>query len=144
MQMQRNYEVMFIVRPDQSEEDIDKLISNLESNVTTAGGTVKSTEKMGKRRLAYVVRKFQDGFYILLTLEGSGELVKEIERRLRVTEQVIKFISVRTDVEDKRLAKVKKLRDSKVKGQGRQAEAAAAAAAQAANEAGAEPSPAAV
>jgi small subunit ribosomal protein S6 len=144
MQMQRTYEVMFIVRPDQSDEDIDKLISNLESNVTTAGGTVKSFEKMGKRRLAYVVRKFQDGFYILLTLEGSGELVKEIERRLRVTEQVIKFISVRTDVEDKRLAKIKKLRDSKVKGQGRQAEAAAAAAAQAATEAGAEPSPAAV
>lgn len=142
--MQRTYEVMFIVRPDQSEEDIDKLISNLESNVTTAGGTVKSFEKMGKRRLAYIVRKFMDGFYILLTLEGSGELVKEIERRLRVTEQVIKFISVRTDVEDKRLAKVKKLRDSKVKGQGRQAEAAAAAAAQAATEAGAEPSPAAV
>jgi small subunit ribosomal protein S6 len=144
MQMQRTYEVMFIVRPDQSEEDIDKLISNLESNVTTAGGTVKSFEKMGERRLAYIVRKFMDGFYILLTLEGSGELVKEIERRLRVTEQVIKFISVRTDVEDKRLAKVKKLRDSKVKGQGRQAEAAAAAAAQAATEAGAEPSPAAV
>jgi small subunit ribosomal protein S6 len=144
MQMQRTYEVMFIVRPDQSEEDIDKLISNLESNVTTAGGTVKSFEKMGKRRLAYVVRKFMDGFYILLTLEGSGELVKEIERRLRVTEQVIKFISVRTDVEDKRLAKIKKLRDSKVKGQGRQAEAAAAAAAQAATEAGAESSPAAV
>lgn len=141
--MQRTYEVMFIVRPDQSDEDIDKLISNLESNVTTAGGTVKSFEKMGKRRLAYVVRKFQDGFYILLTLEGSGELVKEIERRLRVTEQVIKFISVRTDVEDKRLAKIKKHRDSKVKGQGRQA-AEAAAAAQAASEAGAEPSPAAV
>jgi small subunit ribosomal protein S6 len=145
MQMQRTYEVMFIVRPDQSEEDIDKLISTLESNVTTAGGTVKSAEKMGKRRLAYVVRKFHDGFYILLTLEGSGELVKEIERRLRVTEQVIKFISVRTDVEDKRLAKVKKLRDSKVKGQGRQAaEAAAAAQAQAEANAGSEPSPATV
>jgi small subunit ribosomal protein S6 len=143
MQMQRTYEVMFIVRPDQSDEDIDKLISNLESNVTTAGGTVKSTEKMGKRRLAYLVRKFIDGFYILLTLEGTGDLVKEIERRLRVTEQVIKFISVRTDVEDKRLAKIKKHRDSKVKGQGRQA-AEAAAAAQAASEAGAEPSPAAV
>ncbi len=139
--MQRTYEVMFIVRPDLSEEDIDKLISNLESNVTTAGGTVKSTEKMGKRRLAYIVRKFQDGFYVLLTLEGSGELVKEIERRLRVTEQVIKFISVRTDVEDKRLAKVKKLRDSKVRGQGRQAQEAAA---QAAAESGAESSPATV
>lgn len=138
--MQRTYEVMFIVRPDLSEEDIDKLISNLESNVTNAGGNVKSFEKMGKRRLAYIVRKFQDGFYMLLTLEGSGELVKEIERRLRVTEQVIKFISVRTDVEDKRLAKIKKLRDSKVKGQGRQAVEAAPAS----PEAGAEPTPAAV
>jgi small subunit ribosomal protein S6 len=127
MQMQRTYEVMFIVRPDLSEEDIDKLISTMETNITTAGGTVKSAEKMGKRRLAYIVRKFADGFYVLLTIEGTGELIKEIERRLRVTEQVIKFISVRTDVEDKRLAKVKKLRDSRVKGQGRQAAAASEA-----------------
>ena len=140
--MQRTYEVMFIVRPDLSEEDMDKLISNLESNVTTAGGTVKNTEKMGKRRLAYIVRKFQDGFYILMTLEGSGEMVKEIERRLRVTEQVIKFMSVRTDIEDKRLAKIKKHRASRVKGQGRQAQEAAAA--QAAAEAGPEPTTATV
>ena len=142
--MQRTYEVMFIVRPDLSEEDIDKLISTVETNITTAGGTVKSAEKMGKRRLAYIVRKFADGFYVLLTIEGTGELIKETERRLRVTEQVIKFITVRTDVEDKRLAKVKKLRDSRVKGQGRQAAAAAEAAANAAaaaSEAEAEPSP---
>ncbi len=138
--MQRTYEVMFIVRPDQSEEDIDKLISTMETNITNAGGTVKSAEKMGKRRMAYLVRKFIDGFYVLLTLEGTGELIKEIERRLRVTEQVIKFISVRTDVEDKRLAKIKKLRDSRVKGQGRQAQAAAEAAAAATE--GAEPTPA--
>ncbi len=142
--MQRTYEVMFIVRPDQSEEDIDKLISTMETNITNAGGTVKSAEKMGKRRMAYLVRKFIDGFYVLLTLEGTGELIKEIERRLRVTEQVIKFISVRTDVEDKRLAKIKKLRDSRVKGQGRQAAAAAAAEANAnaTAEAGTEPTPA--
>lgn len=140
--MQRTYEVMFIVRPDQSEEDIDKLISTMETNITNAGGTVKSAEKMGKRRMAYLVRKFIDGFYVLLTLEGSGELIKEIERRLRVTEQVIKFISVRTDVEDKRLAKIKKLRDSRVKGQGRQAAAAAESAATATTEAGTEPAPA--
>ncbi len=129
--MQRTYEVMFIVRPDLSEEDIDKLISTMETNITNAGGTVKSAEKMGKRRLAYVVRKFADGFYILLNIEGSGELIKEIERRLRVTEQVIKFLSVRTDVDDKRLAKIKKIRESRVKGQGRQAAEAAAQAAEA-------------
>lgn len=130
--MQRTYEVMFIVRPDAAEEDIDKLISTMETNITNAGGKVTSSEKMGKRRLAYTVRKFHEGFYILLHVEGSGELVKEIERRMRVTEQVIKFISVRTDVEQKRLDKVKKLRESRVKGQGRQAaEAAAQAQAQA-------------
>ena len=59
--MNRTYELMFIVRPDMAEEDQDKLISTLESAVTTAGGTVKNVEKMGKRRLAYMVRRFHDG-----------------------------------------------------------------------------------
>ncbi len=108
--MQRTYEVMFIVRPDMQDEDQDKLISSLETSVTSAGGTVKNVEKMGKRRLAYTVRKFQDGLYLLLTLEGSGQVVSELERRLRVTEPVIKFITVRVDEEQKRLDKVKKIR----------------------------------
>jgi len=105
--MNRTYEVMFIVRPDMVEEELDKLISNLEAAVTGGKGTVKSVDKMGKRRLAYVVRKFNDGFYILLTVEGTGEMVHELERRLRVTEPVIKFLTVRVDKEQSRLAKVK-------------------------------------
>jgi small subunit ribosomal protein S6 len=113
--MQRTYEVMFIVRPDMVDEDLDKLISTLESQVTTAGGTVKSVERMGRRRLAYMVRRFQDGLYILLTLEGGGPVVYELERRLRVTEPVIKFLTVRVDEEQKRLDKVKKIRDSRRK-----------------------------
>ncbi len=110
--MQRTYEVMFIVRPDMTDEDLDKLISSLETSVTGAGATVKNVERMGKRRLAYTVRKFQDGIYILLTLEGTGQGVSELERRLRVTEPVIKFITVRVDEEQKRLDKVKKIRAS--------------------------------
>src|SRR5271166_992132 len=126
--MQRIYELMFIVRPDMTEEDQDKLIANLEGQVGTAGGTVKSVERMGKRRLAYLVRNFNDGIYVLLTLEGEGGMVKEIERRLRVNEPVIKFLTVRIDEEQKRLAKVKAIRDTKVRGKGtRAAEAAAAA-----------------
>ena len=62
---------------------------------------------MGRRRLAYTVRKFNDGFYVLLTIAAAGSLIAEIERRLRVSEPVIKFITVRMDEEDKRLAKVK-------------------------------------
>src|ERR1035437_9644374 len=130
--MQRTYEVMFIVRPDMTEEDHDKLVGTLEGHVATAGGTVKNVERMGKRRLAYVVRKFQDGIYVLLTLEGDGAMVKELERRLRVTEPVIKFITVRVDEEQKRMAKVKAMRDAKVRGKGTRAAAAEAAAATAA------------
>lgn len=113
--MNRIYELMFIVRPDMIEEDQDKLISNLESAVTSSGGQVKSVEKMGKRRLAYTVRKFHDGIYLLVTFEGGGGLVHELERRLRVSEPVIKFLSVRVDEEQKRLEKVKALREEKRK-----------------------------
>ena len=113
--MNRTYELMFIVRPDMVEEDQDKLISTLQTAVTTSGGLVKSVEKMGKRRLAYTVRRFHDGIYILLTVEGSGGLVHELERRLRVTEPVIKFLSVRIDEEQKRLDKIKKIREERRK-----------------------------
>jgi small subunit ribosomal protein S6 len=70
---------------------------------------------MGRRRLAYTVRKFNDGFYVLLNVAAAGSLIAEIERRLRVSEQVIKFITVRMDEEEKRLAKIKAIRDTKVK-----------------------------
>jgi small subunit ribosomal protein S6 len=113
--MNRTYEVMFIVRPDVEEADLDKLIEGFSANVTNGGGEIKSVEKMGRRRLAYTVRKFNDGFYVLLTIVAAGSLIAEIERRLRVSEQVIKFITVRMDEEEKRLAKVKAIRDTKVK-----------------------------
>jgi len=113
--MNRTYELMFIVRPDMPEEEQQKLISTLETVVTSSGGSVHKVDIMGKRRLAYTVRKFHDGIYILLILEGSGGLVHELERRLRVTEQVIKFITVRIDEAQKRLEKIKKLREAKRK-----------------------------
>lgn len=113
--MNRTYELMFIVRPDMAEEDQDKLISTLGSAVTASGGTVKNTERLGKRRLAYTVRKFHDGVYLLLTFEGGGGLIHELERRLRVTEPVIKFMTVRIDEEQKRLDKIKAIRDAKRK-----------------------------
>jgi small subunit ribosomal protein S6 len=108
--MQRAYEVMFIVRPDVIEEDLDKLVAALQTTATGAGATVKNAEKMGRRRLAYDVKKFQEGQYVLFTLAADGKAVHELERRLRVTEQVIKFITVRTDEEQQRLEKVRKLR----------------------------------
>lgn len=113
--MNRSYEVMFILRPDLEEAESDKLIETFSGYVTGGGGTVKSTEKMGRRRLAYTVRKFNDGFYVLLIVEAPASLIAEIERRLRVSEQVIKFITVRTDEEEKRVNKIKAHRASHVK-----------------------------
>ncbi len=113
--MNRTYEIMFIVRPDVEEADLDKLIEGFGKNVTDGGGEVRSTEKMGRRRLAYTVRKFNDGFYVLLTIIAEGSLITEIERRLRVSEPVIKFITVRMDEEEKRLAKIKQHRETHVK-----------------------------
>lgn len=109
--MNRSYELMFIVRPDMTEEDQDKLIATLETAVTTSHAISKGVEKWGKRRLAYPVRRFHDGIYILLKVEGGGDLIHELERRLRVSEPVIKFLTVRTDEEQKRLDKIRAHRD---------------------------------
>ena len=113
--MSRLYEVMFIIRPDVVDEEVDKLIGGFTSSVTHGGGAVKSVEKMGRRKLAYLVRRFAEGNYVLLTLEANGAVVAELERRLRVSEPVIKFITVRMDEEEKRLAKVRALRASRKK-----------------------------
>ncbi len=113
--MERFYEVMFIVRPDVLEEDLDKLVENFSATVTSGGGAIRAVEKLGRRKLAYTVRKFNDGNYVLLTIDADGPLVAELERRLRVSEPVIKYITVRMDEEEKRLDKVRALRASKKK-----------------------------
>jgi small subunit ribosomal protein S6 len=87
--MSRLYEVMFIVRPDVAEEEVDKLIAGFSTSVTNGGGVVKNVDKMGRRKLAYLVRKFNDGNYVLMTIEAGGPVVLELERRLRVSEPVI-------------------------------------------------------
>ena len=133
--MQRKYEVMYILRPDIAEEEIEKLTASLEATVTKGGGVVISSEKMGARKLAYTVRKFNDGLYMLMTITAGGDLIAEVERRLRVTEQVIKFITVRMDEEEKRLAKIRKIRSTRVKQSAVQQAAAVESAVEAAAEA---------
>lgn len=106
----RKYEVMFIVRPDVSEEDADKVIAQMENAVTSTGGKVEKVDKMGRRKLAYRVSRYREGLYVLFTLEGSGDMVKELERRLKVSDTVIKFLTVRIDEELERLEKWKAFR----------------------------------
>jgi len=102
---------MFIVRPEVPEEDLDKLIAQFEGVVTSTGGKVQKAEKWGRRRLAYEVKRCREGQYLLFTIECDPPTVKEFERRLKVADTVVKFLTVRVDPELKRLAKIKKKRE---------------------------------
>jgi small subunit ribosomal protein S6 len=109
----RIYENLFIVKPDATEEEIDGLIDQMSKNVTTHGGTIDKVEKWGKRRLAYRVEKQREGFYVLMQFTAAASTVHEFERRLRVQDSIIKFLTVRIDETLKRLDKRKKEREKR-------------------------------
>ena len=122
----RIYEELFIVKPDAPEEEVDSFVEHLRSQLTTAGATVDKVEKWGKRRLAYKVDKYREGAYVLFQFTAGPETVKELERRLRVSDVVLKFITVRIDETLKRLEKRKKQRDKRAAKRASQAPAAPA------------------
>jgi len=98
---------MFISAPTVAEADLGRLISNLKGIVSERGGNVTKEENLGKRSLAYRIDKYNEGIYTLLYIEGSGREISEVERRLRVTDFVIRHITVRTDEDLKRAEKIK-------------------------------------
>ncbi len=109
----RVYEELFIVKPDAPEEEVDAYIGQLKELITNGKGTVDKADKWGTRKLAYRVQKYNEGVYVLIQFSSSPELVKEIERRMRVTDMVIKFITVRIDEKTKKIEKRKKQRDKR-------------------------------
>ena len=109
----RIYEELFIVRPDAPDEEVDPLIEQLKNVVVHAGGTLDKTEKWGVRKLAYRVEKHTEAQYILLQFTAKAETVKEVERRLRVADLVMKYITVRIDEKLKRIEKRKKQREKR-------------------------------
>ncbi len=109
----RSYEIMFIVNPNAAEEEIDKINTQLEAVITSGGGAVDKIEKMGKRRLAYEVDRHREGYYVLFVITANGDIIKECERRLRVMDAVIKYITVRTDEEVRRFEKIRNYRQKR-------------------------------
>jgi len=109
----RIYEELFILRPDTPEEETDQLIEQLSALITKHGGTVDKTDKWGIRKLAYRVQKRNEGFYVLLQFTAQPEAVKELERRMRVSDLVMKFITVRIDEKLKKIDKRKKSREKR-------------------------------
>ena len=109
----RVYEELFVVRPDATDEEIDPLVDQLRAVVTDGGGTLDKVDKWGVRKLAYRIQKRNEGFYILLQFTAGPEVVKEAERRLRVNDMVLKYITVRIDEKLKRIEKRKKEREKR-------------------------------
>jgi small subunit ribosomal protein S6 len=110
----RTYEIMFISAPATAEDDLSKLTSQIDQVVSGRGGKITKVDNWGRRKLAYRISKFDEGIYTLLHLEGSGNEIAEVERRLRVTDFVIRHLTVRTDEDLKRAEKMKARRKSSV------------------------------
>ena len=109
----RVYEELFILKPDTVEEEVDGFVEQIQHVITNGKGTVDKTDKWGVRKLAYRVQKYSEGLYVLIQFSSTPDLVKEVERRMRVADQVIKFITVRIDEKQKKIEKRKKARDKR-------------------------------
>jgi small subunit ribosomal protein S6 len=109
---ERLYDLIFILRPDTPEAETDKLIATLQHAVEEKHAKVEKVEKWGTRRMAYRVKKVREGYYVYMVLRSSdGELLKELERRLRVSDAVIKYLTIRLDEEVKRKEKLGRRRE---------------------------------
>jgi small subunit ribosomal protein S6 len=101
----RVYEILFIISPNVEETDVEGLVTQFSEVATNQGARVIKVDRMGRRRLAYPIQKFKDGHYVVLTIEGTGSEIAEIERRMRVTDAIIRHLSIRVDEDLKRAEK---------------------------------------
>lgn len=115
---QRVYEVLFIVDPEAGDEGLTRLTENLSNIITEQGGSVTKNETLGRRHLAYRVNNKQEGVYVLFEIEGTGREIAELERRMRVNDQVMRYLTVRVDEERQRAEKLKARRVRKASKRG--------------------------
>jgi small subunit ribosomal protein S6 len=109
----RTYEVAFIAAPTLTTEELDGFIAQMQAVVEGKNGKVAKIDNWGKKSLAYKIKRFRDGYYVILTLLADGAIIAELERRFRVADHVIRFISVRIDEDLKRSEKMKVVRQRK-------------------------------
>ena len=109
---ERQYELVYILPPDSTEQQVTELHDLVESVVTRLAGKIEKTDNWGRRKLAYEIGPHKEGVYVLEVINGSGELMKEIDRRLKVLDQVIRHIVVRVDQEKKVVERTRTKRQS--------------------------------
>jgi small subunit ribosomal protein S6 len=109
----RTYEIMLIVDPDAGEDESTRLSETLQQIVIDQGGSIVKAENMGRKSLAYEIGHKKEGFYLLLEVDGSGKEIAELERRMRVNDRVLRYITVRVDEDRRRAEKFKAKRARK-------------------------------
>jgi small subunit ribosomal protein S6 len=114
LDLQRQYEVVFIVDPAAEDEEVTRLTENLKQIATDQGGTITKAESMGRRPLAYEILHKTEGSFVLLEIQGSGREIAELERRMRVNDRIIRYLTVRVDEDRRRAEKLKTRRTRKV------------------------------
>jgi len=97
----RQYELVYILPPDTTEQQVTDLHGQIEAVVSRMNGQIANTENWGRKRLAYEIGHNKEGVYVLQVINGSGELMKELDRRLKVMDLVIRQMIVRVDEEKK-------------------------------------------
>ncbi|MGI8554734.1 MAG: 30S ribosomal protein S6 [Pyrinomonadaceae bacterium] len=105
MAEKRVYELMYIVNPEMAADEVTKLNETLQGVIESQGGAVVKLDDMGKRKMAYEINRKTEGHYVLFEIEGSGKEIAELERRMRVNDAVMRYITVRVDEERKTGAK---------------------------------------
>ena len=124
---QRTYELLYIVAPTTGEAEVETLTKQIKGFVEEAGGEIEKVEPWGKKRLAYTIGNHRDGNYVLMTYKGGSSTVHQVERRMKVTDDVMKFMTVRIDEALRKAEGRKLLRAAKEsRRKGRQASRAAA------------------
>jgi len=109
----RTYEVIFIVNPDADDTEVMRLSEAMQKIITNQGASVTKTEMMGRRQLAYEINHKRDGVYVLLEVEGTGAEIAELERRMRVNDQILRYMTIRVDQDRQRAEKLKARRARK-------------------------------
>ena len=113
MAEKRTYEVIFIIDPDTADNEVMQLSEGVQKIITNQGGSITKTEMMGKRQLAYEINHKRNGIYVLLEVEGSGAEIAEVERRMRVNDQILRYMTIRVDEMRRRADKLKDRRARK-------------------------------
>lgn len=109
----RIYEVVVIIDPSATEEELIKLTDTLQQIITGQGGSIVKSESMGRRTLAYEIKHKKEGFYHLFEIEGTGGEIAELERRMRVNDLVVRYMTIRIDLDRRRAEKFKNRRSQK-------------------------------